>query len=69
MTEIVNNNAKNVSNNYMPFELNCKYHPWIFYKEDIDSHFKFKLADKLLAALRELITVCRKNLYYTQELQ
>ena len=41
----------------------------MFYKEDINSCSKSKLANKLLAKLRELITVCRKNLYHAQELQ
>ena len=39
------------------------------YKEDIDPHFQSKSADELLAELRELMIVCRKNLYHTQEFQ
>ena len=39
------------------------------YKEDVNPRSKFKLADELLAELRELMIFCQKNLYHTQELQ
>ena len=68
MVEFVYNNAKNASTGHTPFELNCRYHPWVSYKKDIDSHSKFKLTDKLLAKLQELMTVCQENLYHAQEL-
>ena len=63
------NNAKNASDGYMSFELNCGYHPWISYKEDIDPRSQSKSADKRSAELRELIIVCQENLQHTQELQ
>ena len=37
MAEFAYNNAKNASNGHTPFELNCGYHIWMSYKEDIDS--------------------------------
>ena len=37
MAEFAYNNAKNASIGHMPFELNYSYHPWILYKEDVDS--------------------------------
>ena len=52
----------------MPFKLNNGYYPGISYKEDIDPSSKFKLVDKLLVELQELMTVCCKNLYYAQKL-
>ena len=52
----------------MFFQLHCGYHFWVFNKKDINSYFKYKLAYKLLAELRKLIIVCRKNFYYAQEL-
>ena len=69
MVECVYNNAKNVSTGHMPFELNCGYHPWISYKKDVDPHSKSKSVDKQSVELRELMIVCRKNLYYAQEIQ
>ena len=69
MAEFAYNNAKNASTGHIHFELNCGYHLRMLYEEDVDSRSQSKLADKLSAELRELIIVCRKNLYYAQELQ
>ena len=38
-------------------------------KNNINSRFKSKLADKLLTKLKELMIVYRENLYHAQELQ
>ena len=67
--EFAYDNAKNVSIGYMPFELNCNYHPQMLYKEKVDPRSKSKLADKLLAKLRELMIVCQENLHHFQKLQ
>ena len=69
MAEFVYNNAKNASSGHMPFELNCGYHPRMLYKDDVDPRSKSKSADKLLTKLRELMIVCRENLYYAQKFQ
>ena len=69
MAEFAYNNAKNANNGYIPFKLNCGYHPRIFIKEDIDPCSWSKTADKLSAKLRELIFICRKNLHHAQKLQ
>ena len=68
MAEFAYNNTRNASTGYMPFKLNCGYHLWVFYEEDINPCSKFKSTNKLLAKLQELITVCCKNLHYAQEL-
>ena len=39
------------------------------YKEEVNPRSKLKSADKLLAELKELIIVCRENLYHVQEYQ
>lgn len=44
--------AKNASSGNNLFELNCNYYFQILYKKDIDSCFKFKSANKLLAKLK-----------------
>ena len=69
MAKFVYNNVKNVKTGHTPFGLNCGYHPWMLYKEEVDSRSKFKSANKLLAELRELMIVCRENLYFAQKLQ
>ena len=69
MAEFAYNNAKNSSTGHMPFELNCGYHSCIFFEEDINPCSQSKSAEKLLAELQDLITVCRKNLHHAQKLQ
>ncbi len=65
MTKFAYNNVKNTSTSYMLFELNCGYHPHISYKKDINLYFKLKSANKLSTKLQKLITIYRKNFYYT----
>ena len=36
MAEFAYNNARNASTGSTPFKLNCKYHPRVSYKEDLD---------------------------------
>ena len=69
MVEFAYNNAKNASTGHMPFKFNCGYHPCIFFEEDTNPCSQLKIADKLLAELQELMTVCQKNLHYIQDLQ
>ena len=69
MAKFAYNNAKNASTGHLPFELNCGYHSWMSYKEEVDSHSKSKSADELSPELRELMIVCWENLYHAQELQ
>ena len=45
------NNAKNASISQTLFELNCKYHPQVSYKKDLDSSSKSKTAKKLFFEL------------------
>ena len=68
MAEFAYNNAKNTSSDYTLFELNCGYHPRIFYKEDVEPRSKSKSANELSAKLRKLIIVCQENLDHAQEL-
>ena len=60
--EFTYNNTKNASTGYIPFELNCGYHPCISYEKDINLHSKSKLADDFAGKLREVMAVCQKNL-------
>ena len=45
--EFTCNNAKHASMAYTPFELNCKYHQYISYKDNVDVRSRSKAADKL----------------------
>ena len=69
MAEFAYNNAKNTSTGYISFELNCGFHPRVFYEEDIDSCSKSKTVDQLATELETFMSVYRKNLQHTQELQ
>ena len=69
MAKFAYNNAKNASFDYMPFELNYGYHLRMLYKNNVDPCSKSKSADYLLAELRKLMIVYRKNLHHAQELQ
>ena len=69
MTKFAYNKAKNLSTGHTVFELNCGYHPCVSFEEDINPCFWSKSADQLSAEPRDLITVCRENLYHVQELK
>ena len=62
MAEFAYNNAKNTSTGYTSFEFNCKYHPRVFYKENVDPRSRSKVANELTKELGNPIAVCRKNL-------
>ena len=47
MAEFAYNNAKNASIGYTPFELNCRYHPRVFYKKDLNPRLQSKTAEEL----------------------
>ena len=69
MAEFAYNNAKNASTGYTPFELNCRYHSWVFYKKDLDLRPQSKIVEKLSSKLWNLMAACQQNLHYAQELQ
>ena len=58
-----------MSTGHIFFELNCKYYPWMLYKEKVNFRSKFKSADKLSAELWKLMIVCWENLHHAQKLQ
>ena len=68
MAEFIYNNAKNASTGYIPFELNCSYHPRVSFEENIDPRSRSKSANKLANELRELMVTCRNNLQHAQDL-
>ena len=69
MAKFAYNNAKNVSTDYISFELNCGYHFCVSYEENINPRSKSKSVDDLANDLRELIIICQKNLQQAQNLQ
>lgn len=44
--------------NYIFFELNCSYYPYVFFKDDVDSCLKSYSVNKLAKELRDLIVIC-----------
>ena len=64
MVKFANNNAKNFNIGYTPFELNCGYHPCVFFEEDNNPCFQSKSADELSAKPQDLMTVCQENLHH-----
>ena len=68
MAEFAYNNAKNASTGFTPFELNCGYHPWVSYKENLNSRSKSRTAEELFSKLQEWMTMCQQNLHHAQEL-
>lgn len=67
MAKFVYSNTKNASTGHTLLEFNCDYHLRVSFEEDVDLHSKSKLADMLSLELRELMTVCQKNLHHAQE--
>ena len=51
MAKFAYNNAKNISIGHMSFKLNCGYHFCIFYKENLNSYSKLRIAEKLFSKL------------------
>ena len=70
MAEFAYNNAKNASTGYTLFELNCGYHPRVFYEKEeiLDPCSKSKTTEKLSSELWELMIVFQQNAHHTQEL-
>ena len=58
MAEFAYNNAKNASIGFMPFELNCGYHPWVLYEENFDLRSQSRSAEELFSKLQKLMTIC-----------
>ena len=69
MAEFAYNNAKNASTRHTFFELNYGYYPQVSFEENVNPYSKSKSADELSAELKDLMTICRKNLCHAQNLQ
>ena len=68
MAKFVYSIAKNACISYMSFELNCSYHFCVSFEKDSNFCFQSKKTKALFSKLKELMTVCQENLYYTQKL-
>ena len=69
MAEFAYNNAKNASTGHTPFKLNYDYYFRMFFKKNIDSRSRSNSPNEISAELKELMIICRKNLYYAQKFQ
>lgn len=69
MVKFAYNKAKNINTGCISFKLNYSYYSCVFYEKNIDLCLNSKISNELLTKLGKLMTVCQKNLYYTQKLQ
>ena len=51
MAEFAYNNAKNANIGHTSFELNCGYHPYVSYEEDLDPCSKSRTVKEPLSEL------------------
>ena len=61
------NNAKNTSTKYTSFELNCGYHPQVFFENNVNLYSRSCSTNKLAKELKELIDIYQQNLLHAQE--
>ena len=64
MAKFAYNIAKNASNGFTSFELNCGYHLWVSYKEKLNPYSQSKTAEKLSSELQNLMAACQQNLHH-----
>lgn len=69
MAEFAYNNVKNDSICHTLFELNCGYHPWVLFEENINPRLRSRSINKLVEELREVIEIYYQNLFHAQKLQ
>ena len=62
------NNAKTIGTRYIFFILNYGYYLCIFLKNNINFHFRLKLANKLVVEFKNMIFRYKNNLCYIQKL-
>lgn len=65
MTKFVYNNIENIGTNHTFFKLNCGYHPYISFKDEMNPYSKFCSADKLAKKVRNRIFIYQQNLLHT----
>lgn len=63
------NNIKNTNISHIFFKLNCEYHLYISYEQNLNPYSKSKITKKLFSKLQNLIAIYQQNFYYIQELQ
>lgn len=66
MAEFAYNNTKNTSIGHMSFKLNCGYHFYIFFEDEINPCLRSHSANKLAKELKDLILIYQQNLLYAQ---
>lgn len=69
MREFAYNNFKNINTGYTPFELNCRYHSWVFFEDKFNACSRSSLVNGLAIELWKLMNVYCQNLLHTKNLQ
>ena len=68
MVEFAYNNIKNVNTGHTSFELDCRYHACISFKNDTYFCSRFCTVKTLAKKLRDLMYICQHNQLYTQKI-
>lgn len=68
MVEFAYNNAKNINTSHILIELNCNYYLYVSFEDNIDCYSISYFIDKLAKKLRDWISICWQNLFYTYKL-
>lgn len=58
MAEFTYNNTKNPCTSYIKFELKGEFDPHVSSEENVDSHSRSRLGNKLANELSKLIEIC-----------
>ena len=64
MAKFAYNITKKASTSYIFFELNYRYHIYVFYKKNLNLCLKSKTIKELSFKHGNFIVVCQQNLYY-----
>lgn len=62
------NNTKNISTDYLLFQLNYGYNPQVYFKKKVNYCSKVELAEILFSELTNLITIYPQNFLNIQNI-
>ncbi len=62
MAKFIYNNVKNTNIGHISFKFNCKYHPKVFFENEIYCYLGSYSGNKLAKELRKLIKIYYQNL-------
>ena len=69
MVEFTYNNSKNARRGHTVVELDCDYHPRVFFKDKCNAYSRSFSNKRLAMELRELMNIYHQNLLHVEDLQ